>query len=40
MLTKKLLNISLQDIPDIKGDRIFGIKSFSVRLGQEKVSDH
>jgi homogentisate phytyltransferase/homogentisate geranylgeranyltransferase len=27
-----------KDIPDIEGDRIFGIKSFSVRLGQKKVS--
>ncbi|CAM0943124.1 unnamed protein product [Alopecurus aequalis] len=26
-----------KDIPDIEGDRIFGIKSFSVRLGQKKV---
>uniref|UniRef100_A0A0E0LE84 Homogentisate phytyltransferase n=1 Tax=Oryza punctata TaxID=4537 RepID=A0A0E0LE84_ORYPU len=26
-----------KDIPDIEGDRIFGIKSFSVRLGQNKV---
>ncbi|MQM13696.1 hypothetical protein Taro_046619 [Colocasia esculenta] len=26
-----------KDIPDIDGDRIFGIRSFSVRLGQEKV---
>ncbi|XP_044970928.1 probable homogentisate phytyltransferase 1, chloroplastic isoform X2 [Hordeum vulgare subsp. vulgare] len=26
-----------KDIPDIDGDRIFGIKSFSVRLGQKKV---
>ncbi|WOL17374.1 putative homogentisate phytyltransferase 1, chloroplastic [Canna indica] len=26
-----------KDIPDIEGDRIFGIRSFSVRLGQERV---
>ncbi|KAK1315854.1 hypothetical protein QJS10_CPA05g02375 [Acorus calamus] len=26
-----------KDIPDIDGDRIFGIKSFSVRLGQKRV---
>ncbi|CAA7408202.1 unnamed protein product [Spirodela intermedia] len=26
-----------KDIPDIEGDRIFGIRSFSVRLGQQKV---
>ncbi|XXG51590.1 hypothetical protein AAC387_Pa03g0123 [Persea americana] len=26
-----------KDIPDIDGDRIFGIRSFSVRLGQERV---
>uniref|UniRef100_A0ACD5UJG8 Uncharacterized protein n=1 Tax=Avena sativa TaxID=4498 RepID=A0ACD5UJG8_AVESA len=26
-----------KDIPDIEGDRIFGIQSFSVRLGQNKV---
>ncbi|RWW07085.1 hypothetical protein GW17_00029560, partial [Ensete ventricosum] len=25
------------DIPDVDGDRDFGIRSFSVRLGQEKV---
>lgn len=28
----------MQDIPDIDGDRIFGIRSFSVRLGQQRVS--
>ncbi|OEL29084.1 putative homogentisate phytyltransferase 1, chloroplastic [Dichanthelium oligosanthes] len=28
---------SINDIPDIEGDRIFGIRSFSVRLGQKKV---
>lgn len=27
----------VQDIPDIEGDKIFGIKSYTVRLGQEKV---
>jgi hypothetical protein len=27
----------LQDIPDIEGDPIFGIQSFSVQLGQKKV---
>jgi homogentisate phytyltransferase/homogentisate geranylgeranyltransferase len=27
-----------QDIPDVDGDRDFGIQSFSVKLGQEKVS--
>ncbi|XP_057816152.2 probable homogentisate phytyltransferase 1, chloroplastic [Cryptomeria japonica] len=26
-----------KDIPDVDGDRIFGIQSFSVRLGQERV---
>ncbi|KAE9601654.1 putative homogentisate phytyltransferase [Lupinus albus] len=26
-----------KDIPDIEGDKIFGIQSFSVRLGQKKV---
>ncbi|XP_051138834.1 homogentisate phytyltransferase 1, chloroplastic-like isoform X2 [Andrographis paniculata] len=26
-----------KDIPDIVGDKIYGIKSFTVRLGQEKV---
>ncbi|KAF0904719.1 hypothetical protein E2562_036251 [Oryza meyeriana var. granulata] len=26
-----------KDIPDIEGDRIFGIRSFSVQLGQKKV---
>jgi len=26
-----------KDIPDIDGDKIFGIRSFSVRLGQERV---
>ncbi|MBA0700094.1 hypothetical protein Goari_001665, partial [Gossypium aridum] len=26
-----------KDIPDIEGDKIFGIKSYTVRLGQEKV---
>ncbi|CAL9073852.1 probable homogentisate phytyltransferase 1, chloroplastic [Musa acuminata AAA Group] len=26
-----------KDIPDIEGDRIFGIRSFSVRLGQRRV---
>nr|ALA65418.1 homogentisate geranylgeranyltransferase [Elaeis oleifera] len=26
-----------KDIPDVDGDRYFGIQSFSVRLGQEKV---
>ncbi|RDJ58252.1 hypothetical protein AB723_19625, partial [Acinetobacter baumannii] len=25
------------DIPDVDGDRVFGIQSFSVRLGQERV---
>nr|AFK42341.1 unknown [Lotus japonicus] len=26
-----------KDIPDIDGDKIFGIQSFSVRLGQKRV---
>ncbi|XP_023537912.1 homogentisate phytyltransferase 1, chloroplastic-like [Cucurbita pepo subsp. pepo] len=26
-----------KDIPDIEGDKIFGIRSFTVRLGQERV---
>ncbi|KAG1358934.1 putative homogentisate phytyltransferase 1, chloroplastic [Cocos nucifera] len=29
-----------KDIPDVDGDRYFGIQSFSVRLGQEKVVGH
>lgn len=28
----------LQDIPDIEGDKIFGIRSFSVTLGQKPVN--
>jgi 4-hydroxybenzoate polyprenyltransferase len=28
----------VQDIPDIEGDKIFGIQSFTVRLGQKWVS--
>lgn len=28
----------MQDIPDIDGDKIFGIRSFTVRLGQERVT--
>ena len=27
----------MQDIPDIEGDKIFGIRSYTVRLGQERV---
>lgn len=30
--------MALQDIPDIEGDKNFGIRTFSVRVGQEKVS--
>jgi len=30
--------ICVQDIPDTDGDQIFGIHSFSVRLGQERVA--
>ncbi|GMP47425.1 hypothetical protein CsSME_00015165 [Camellia sinensis var. sinensis] len=26
-----------KDIPDIDGDKLFGIRSFTVRLGQERV---
>lgn len=26
-----------KDIPDIEGDKVFGIQSFSVRLGQKRV---
>jgi len=26
-----------KDIPDIDGDKIYGIRSFSVRLGQQRV---
>lgn len=26
-----------QDIPDVEGDKVFGIRSFSVRMGQKKV---
>ncbi|GFP96910.1 probable homogentisate phytyltransferase 1 chloroplastic [Phtheirospermum japonicum] len=29
-----------KDIPDIVGDKIYGIQSFTVRLGQEKVIGH
>ncbi|GER32615.1 homogentisate phytyltransferase [Striga asiatica] len=29
--------LHVQDIPDIVGDRIYGIRSFTVRLGQERV---
>ncbi|KAM5553816.1 hypothetical protein ABKV19_025839 [Rosa sericea] len=29
--------LHMQDIPDIDGDKIFGIRSFTVRLGQERV---
>ncbi|XP_010323392.1 homogentisate phytyltransferase 1, chloroplastic isoform X4 [Solanum lycopersicum] len=29
--------LHIQDIPDIVGDKIFGIQSFTVRLGQERV---
>ncbi|KAK9149831.1 hypothetical protein Scep_008588 [Stephania cephalantha] len=29
--------VHVQDIPDVDGDRDFGIQSFSVRLGQEKI---
>ncbi|XP_071911319.1 homogentisate phytyltransferase 1, chloroplastic-like isoform X2 [Coffea arabica] len=29
--------LHIQDIPDIVGDKIYGIESFSVRLGQERV---
>ena len=29
--------IFIQDIPDIEGDKAFGIQSFSTRLGQKKV---
>ena len=33
----KLVMDIMQDIPDIKGDTIFGIRSYTVRLGQERV---
>uniref|UniRef100_A0A803NE80 Uncharacterized protein n=1 Tax=Chenopodium quinoa TaxID=63459 RepID=A0A803NE80_CHEQI len=29
--------LHMQDIPDMGGDRIFGIRSFTVRLGQKRV---
>ncbi|XP_034200592.1 homogentisate phytyltransferase 1, chloroplastic isoform X2 [Prunus dulcis] len=29
--------LHMQDIPDIDGDKIFGIRSFTVRLGQKRV---
>lgn len=32
------MDVNVKDIPDIIGDRTFGIRSFTVRLGQEKVS--
>lgn len=28
----------VKDIPDVDGDRTYGIRSFSVRLGQKRVS--
>jgi len=31
------MGIYLQDIPDIEGDKAFGIESFSTRLGQKRV---
>ena len=34
--SKFVMNI-MQDIPDIEGDKIFGIRSYTVRLGQERV---
>jgi homogentisate phytyltransferase/homogentisate geranylgeranyltransferase len=27
----------MQDIPDVEGDKVYGIRSFSVRLGQKRV---
>lgn len=36
--TSNILLAFWQDIPDVDGDREFGIQSFSVKLGQEKVS--
>jgi homogentisate phytyltransferase/homogentisate geranylgeranyltransferase len=27
-----------KDIPDVEGDRVFGIRSFSVRMGKKRVS--
>jgi homogentisate phytyltransferase/homogentisate geranylgeranyltransferase len=29
--------LMFQDIPDVEGDKVFGIHSFSVRLGQKRV---
>ena len=30
--------MNFQDIPDVEGDKVFGIRTFSVRVGQKKVS--
>ena len=32
-----LVNSRMQDIPDVEGDKVYGIRSFSVRLGQKRV---
>jgi 4-hydroxybenzoate polyprenyltransferase len=32
------LNHLSQDIPDVEGDRVFGIRSFSVQMGKKRVS--
>lgn len=34
----KTLDSVGQDIPDVRGDKEFGIRSFSVRLGQKRVT--
>jgi homogentisate phytyltransferase/homogentisate geranylgeranyltransferase len=31
------LNHLSQDIPDVEGDRVFGIRSFSVQMGKKRV---
>lgn len=33
----QLCMVTLQDIPDIEGDKIFGVRTFTVRVGQKKV---
>lgn len=34
----QLFSVSIQDIPDVDGDKVFGIRTFSVRMGKKKVS--
>eukprot|EP00475_Leptophrys_vorax_P030972 TRINITY_DN46739_c0_g1_i1.p1 TRINITY_DN46739_c0_g1~~TRINITY_DN46739_c0_g1_i1.p1 ORF type:complete len:442 (+),score=-18.92 TRINITY_DN46739_c0_g1_i1:425-1750(+) len=37
MCTFSIVIALFKDIPDVEGDRVFGIKSLSVRVGQKKV---